>query len=159
SRCRRAATPRSSRTRSICAPAAQRSRFGETTREADRRPQRHLLRPAQRVKLPRRFRLRLPLPAWMAGTAAGSAYRQRLRARGEGFARPTEVVGGVEYCVSAYLMSPPESPWGDYCEILVQGMSTHLPRKNGLIQLERTGPFVPPISFPGIADVVVTDSF
>jgi hypothetical protein len=38
-------------------------------------------------------------------------------------------------------------------------MSTHLPRKNGLIQLERTGPFVPPISFPGIADVVVTDSF
>ena len=38
-------------------------------------------------------------------------------------------------------------------------MSAHLRRKDGLIQLERTAPFVPPISFPGIGDIVVTDAF
>jgi hypothetical protein len=47
--------------------------------------------------------------------------------------------------------------WGDYGSILIQGMSGHLPRRDGLIQLERTGPFVPPITFPGIGDVVVRD--
>jgi hypothetical protein len=34
-------------------------------------------------------------------------------------------------------------------------MTRHLPERDGLLQLERTGPFVPPISFPA-ADVVVT---
>ena len=38
-------------------------------------------------------------------------------------------------------------------------MSLHRPRKNGKIQLERTGPFVPPMSLPGAVDAVVTDSF
>ncbi len=50
-------------------------------------------------------------------------------------------------------------PWGDYGNILVSGMSAHLGRKDGLIQLERTGPFVPPITFPGIGDIVVTEQF
>jgi len=50
-------------------------------------------------------------------------------------------------------------PWGDYHDILMQGMSCHLGRDGGLIQLERTGPFVPPISFPGIGDTVITDKF
>jgi hypothetical protein len=50
-------------------------------------------------------------------------------------------------------------PWGDYYDILLNGMSCHLDRTEGLIQLERTGPFVPPISFPGISDIVVTDAF
>jgi hypothetical protein len=36
-------------------------------------------------------------------------------------------------------------------------MACHLPRKDGLIQLERTGPYIPPISFPGA--VVVTNAF
>ena len=38
-------------------------------------------------------------------------------------------------------------------------MSAHLSRKDNLIQLERTGPYIPPISFPGIGDIVVTDEF
>jgi hypothetical protein len=49
--------------------------------------------------------------------------------------------------------------WGDYGAILVHGMSRHLPRIDGLIQLERTGPFIPPMTLPGIGDVVVTDEF
>jgi hypothetical protein len=51
-------------------------------------------------------------------------------------------------------------PWGDYGSILVHGMTAHLGRKGGdegTIQLERTGPFVPPITFPGAGDVIVTD--
>lgn len=47
-------------------------------------------------------------------------------------------------------------PWGDYGSILVHGMTAHLGRKGEQLQLERTGPFVPPISFPGINDIVVT---
>jgi hypothetical protein len=38
-------------------------------------------------------------------------------------------------------------------------MSAHLARHGELIQLERTGPFIPPITFPGIGDIVVTDRF
>lgn len=55
-----------------------------------------------------------------------------------------------------YALRKPEFPWGDYGSILLNGMGCHLPRKNGLLQLERTGPFVPPISFPWTP--VVTDS-
>jgi hypothetical protein len=58
-----------------------------------------------------------------------------------------------------YILGRPKSLWGDYGDILVHGMSCHLKRDNSLIQLERTGPFVPPISFPGIGDLVVTDEF
>lgn len=59
-----------------------------------------------------------------------------------------------------YSMDGPEAPWGDYGSILIHGMSAHLGRKGGdkgLIQLERTGPFVPPITFPGIGDIIVTN--
>ena len=31
----------------------------------------------------------------------------------------------------------------------------HLGRRDGVIQLERTGPFMPPITFPGVGDIVV----
>jgi hypothetical protein len=48
------------------------------------------------------------------------------------------------------------SPWGDYGSILVHGMSAHLARSAGRIQLERTGPFIPPVTLPGIGDIVVT---
>lgn len=58
-----------------------------------------------------------------------------------------------------YILRSPEHPWGDYGDILMHGMSMHLGRKDGLIQLERTGPFIPPISFPGAGDIVVTDEF
>lgn len=38
--------------------------------------------------------------------------------------------------------------WGDYGDILQHGMSMHLPRQDGNISLERTGPYIPPITFP-----------
>lgn len=47
-----------------------------------------------------------------------------------------------------------EAPWGDYGHILQQGMSIHLPRVNGIIQLERTGPDIYPITIP--FDIIVT---
>jgi hypothetical protein len=61
--------------------------------------------------------------------------------------------------VNVYRLAARKMPWGDYGSILASGMSAHLSRKDGLIQLERTAPFVPPISFPGIGDIVVTDAF
>jgi len=56
-----------------------------------------------------------------------------------------------------FILKRPIAPWGDYGNILLHGMSAHLGRENGKIQLERTGPFIPPISFPGIGDLVITD--
>jgi hypothetical protein len=50
-----------------------------------------------------------------------------------------------------------DAPWGDQGDILVHGMSLRLGRREGSIQLERTGPFVPPISLPGMHDVIVSD--
>ncbi|AKF06311.1 hypothetical protein [Sandaracinus amylolyticus] len=48
------------------------------------------------------------------------------------------------------------APWGDYGAILVHGMTTHAPRRaDGRIPLERTGPFVPPITYPG--NILVND--
>jgi hypothetical protein len=38
-------------------------------------------------------------------------------------------------------------------------MSRHLPREDNLIQLERTGPFIPPITLPGLGDIVATSDF
>jgi len=35
-------------------------------------------------------------------------------------------------------------------------MTSHLERRDGLLQLERTGPFMPPITFSGINEIVVT---
>jgi hypothetical protein len=58
-----------------------------------------------------------------------------------------------------YRLTKPEHllpDWGDYSDILVHGMSRHLSRRGMSLRLERTGPFVPPVSFPG--DVVVTDA-
>ena len=36
--------------------------------------------------------------------------------------------------------------WGDYGDMLQHGMTMHLPRSDGRLQLERTAPYVPPIS-------------
>ncbi len=58
-----------------------------------------------------------------------------------------------------YLLKRHRHKWGDYYDILMHGMSWHLGRKDGLIQLERTGPFMPPVSLPGVGDIVVTDAF
>jgi hypothetical protein len=51
-----------------------------------------------------------------------------------------------------------DAPWGDYGAILIGGLSAHRDRVGGRIQLERTGPFVPPISLPGLGDVIATSN-
>ncbi len=48
--------------------------------------------------------------------------------------------------------------WGDYGNILQHGMTAHRPRIDGHLALERTGPYIPPITFPGIGDIVLTTS-
>jgi hypothetical protein len=56
------------------------------------------------------------------------------------------------------ILDAPPAPWGDYGYILRHGMTDHLGRAmDGFLQLERTGPFIPPISFPGISALVVTE--
>lgn len=45
--------------------------------------------------------------------------------------------------------------WGDYGDILQHGMSHHSPRLGGRLALERTGPYIPPITLPGF-EVVLT---
>ncbi len=47
--------------------------------------------------------------------------------------------------------------WGGYGDILQHGMSMHLGRRDGRISLERTGPYIPPITFPG-QTVVTTEA-
>jgi hypothetical protein len=45
--------------------------------------------------------------------------------------------------------------WGDYGDILQNGMTSHLARAGNLLSLERTGSYMPPITFPGVGDVVL----
>ena len=61
--------------------------------------------------------------------------------------------------MTIYILENAEMPWGDYGDILFSGMTSHLSRKGGYLQLERTGPFVPPITTSGIGNVVVTEEF
>jgi hypothetical protein len=46
--------------------------------------------------------------------------------------------------------------WGDYADILQHGMTAHSQREDGNLSLERTGPFIPPITLPGINDIILT---
>jgi hypothetical protein len=46
--------------------------------------------------------------------------------------------------------------WGDYGDILQHGMTSHLPRVAGRLALDRTGPYIAPITLPGIGDIVLT---
>jgi hypothetical protein len=56
-----------------------------------------------------------------------------------------------------YILRGNDLGWGDYGHILVHGMANHLGRsQEGLPQLERTGPFIPPITTPGLDVLVVT---
>jgi len=54
-----------------------------------------------------------------------------------------------------YTLRKPPSPWGDYGDFLVHGMTEQAP--DGTTLLLRTGPFVPPISQPPFA-IIVTDA-
>jgi hypothetical protein len=57
-----------------------------------------------------------------------------------------------------FKLTKEQTSWGDYGDILVHGMTRHLGRKNGQLQLERTAPFVPQVFLPGIHDLIVTAS-
>ena len=46
------------------------------------------------------------------------------------------------------------APWGDYGDILSQGLAIR--HDDGRVELSRSGPFVPPISFPGSGNLLVT---
>ncbi len=59
--------------------------------------------------------------------------------------------------MTIYQLKNRETNWGDYGSILVSGMTAHLERKNDLLQLERTGPYAPPLVNSGLWDIVVTD--
>ena len=50
----------------------------------------------------------------------------------------------------------PMTDWGDYGHILQHGMTSHRRRTEGKLSLERTGPFTPPITLPGLGDIVLT---
>ena len=54
-----------------------------------------------------------------------------------------------------FSLERPAFRWGDYGDILLHGMATR-DESTGLLQLERVGTFVPPISFPGLPGIVVT---
>jgi hypothetical protein len=53
-----------------------------------------------------------------------------------------------------YRLKSPTAPWGDYGDILVHGL-TSSEIHNGIL---RTGPFVPPVTFPDSGFIVVTDT-
>lgn len=56
-----------------------------------------------------------------------------------------------------YIVDTVSDPWGDYGDSLMHG---HARRSaDGVLQLERSAPFVPSISMPGLPGIVVTDCF
>jgi hypothetical protein len=59
-----------------------------------------------------------------------------------------------------YRLDEVHAPWGDYGTILLTGMTAHQPRTpGGRLRLERTGPFIPPVTLAGAGDLLVTDDF
>jgi hypothetical protein len=55
-----------------------------------------------------------------------------------------------------YLLHRPTYAWDEYGDVLLAGLTERLPREDGQLQLERTGPFVPPIGLSG-DHIIVTD--
>lgn len=58
-----------------------------------------------------------------------------------------------------YCMDRPRRPWGDYGSMLYDGVCRRSSTP-GMLAVERTGPFIPPITFPSGAEsvLVVTDA-
>jgi hypothetical protein len=56
-----------------------------------------------------------------------------------------------------YLLKGRRPPWGDYGDILVNGLASR--RDDGALLVQRAGPFVRPITFPQRSAFVVTDEF
>jgi len=68
---------------------------------------------------------------------------------------PTEAPGTASTAHFYRVYELPLTSWGDYGHILQHGMTAHLARTGNRLSLERTGPYMPAITFPGIGDVVV----
>ena len=49
-------------------------------------------------------------------------------------------------------------PWDDYGDILLTGMTYHFDRQDGLLQLGRTAPFLPPMILSDFDDLLVDDT-
>src|SRR5690349_19087655 len=60
--------------------------------------------------------------------------------------------------MNIYKLKNKTTKWGDYGDILVSGMTAHLGRQNDLLQIERTGPYVPPLVNSGLWDIIVTNA-
>lgn len=54
-----------------------------------------------------------------------------------------------------YRLKLPELPWGDYGDVLAHGFA-ELSEDRSTLDLQRTGPFIPPLSQPLYSNVVVT---
>jgi hypothetical protein len=57
--------------------------------------------------------------------------------------------------VKFFVVNAPEV-WGDHLTTAVVGMTSHLPRRHGRLQLERAGPIAPPLSVSG-NDLIVNE--
>lgn len=72
-----------------------------------------------------------------------------------GFLEPIDGRGADD----VYVVDDANAPWGDYGAILYNGLLSDPERESGdigVLRLERTGPFVPPVTFPGRGTIVVT---
>jgi hypothetical protein len=57
-----------------------------------------------------------------------------------------------------YELKGVDGPWGEYSRVIFHGMASLYRRGlSGELLLERMGPYVPPVTFPSGAAVVVTD--
>ena len=56
------------------------------------------------------------------------------------------------------MLTPPLLPWGDFGQLLLAGTAERSPA-TGLLQLDRAGPFVPPITITSQQAIVVTTAF
>ena len=65
---------------------------------------------------------------------------------------------GYDCRMAWYRLRQVEAPWGDYGRMLVSGMSARA--DDGTLEVQRAGPFVPPIDPLWLGDIlVVTDAF
>ena len=62
-----------------------------------------------------------------------------------------------EITAEFYALRPPHAPWGDYGDILLHGTTESDARNPSPCALIRSGPYVPPLTMPGIGLPVVTE--
>jgi len=63
-----------------------------------------------------------------------------------------------ETAAEFYALRPPHAPWGDYGDVLLHGITASDARNPSPCALTRAGPYVPPITMPGLGLPVLTDA-